>query len=55
MTELIMDHGVEFGAHRIPDDSNWSSEFKILLKSTESSRIGQSKSPADKREAKTAF
>ena len=28
LRELIMDHGSEFGAHRIHDDGSWSSEFK---------------------------
>jgi hypothetical protein len=27
-----MDHGSEFGAHRIHDDGSWSSEFKYHLK-----------------------
>jgi putative transposase len=31
MRELIMDHGAEFGAHRIHDDGSWSSEFKDHL------------------------
>jgi len=26
-----MDHGAEFGAHRIHDDGNWNSEFKDHL------------------------
>ncbi|MDI9616886.1 MAG: IS481 family transposase, partial [Methanothrix sp.] len=28
MRELILDHGSEFGAHRIHDDGTWSSDFK---------------------------
>jgi transposase InsO family protein len=32
LRELIMDHGSEFGAHRIHDDGSWSSEFKDHLK-----------------------
>jgi len=32
LNELIMDHGSEFGAHRIHDDGSWSSEFKDHLK-----------------------
>jgi len=28
LRELIMDHGSEFGAHRIHNDGSWSSEFK---------------------------
>jgi hypothetical protein len=32
LRKLIMDHGSEFGAHRIHDDGSWSSEFKDHLK-----------------------
>jgi putative transposase len=32
MRELILDHGSEFGAHRIHDDGSWNSEFKDHLK-----------------------
>jgi|GEM_PF-725155 len=28
MRELILDHGSEFGAHRIHDDGSWNSDFK---------------------------
>jgi len=28
MRELIMDHGSEFGAHRINEKDEWDSEFK---------------------------
>jgi putative transposase len=28
LMELIMDHGSEFGAHRISKDGSWDSEFK---------------------------
>jgi hypothetical protein len=28
LRELIMDHGSEFGAHRIHEDGTWNSEFK---------------------------
>jgi putative transposase len=31
MRELILDHGSEFGAHRICDDGSWSSDFKDHL------------------------
>ena len=31
MRELIMDHGSEFGAHRIHDDGSWNSDFKDHL------------------------
>jgi len=31
MRELILDHGSEFGAHRIRDDGSWNSEFKDHL------------------------
>lgn len=31
MRELILDHGSEFGAHRVHDDGTWSSEFKDHL------------------------
>jgi len=31
MRELIMDHGAEFGAHRIHEDGKWDSEFKRHL------------------------
>jgi len=29
---LIIDHGSEFGAHKIHDDGRWNSEFKDHLK-----------------------
>jgi len=32
LRELILDHGSEFGAHRIHDDGSWNSEFKDHLK-----------------------
>ena len=32
MRELILDHGSEFGAHRIHDDGRWNGEFKDHLK-----------------------
>ena len=28
MRELIMDHGAEFGAHRVHEDGKWDSDFK---------------------------
>ncbi len=28
LRELILDHGSEFGAHRINKDGSWDSEFK---------------------------
>ena len=31
LRELIMDHGSEFGAHRINEDGTWTSEFKKCL------------------------
>ena len=31
MRELIMDHGAEFGAHRVHEDSKWKSDFKNHL------------------------
>lgn len=31
MRELILDHGSEFGAHRIHDDGSWKSDFKNHL------------------------
>jgi len=31
MRELILDHGSEFGAHRIHDDGSWQSDFKNHL------------------------
>jgi hypothetical protein len=31
MRELILDHGAEFGAHRIHEDGKWDSEFKRHL------------------------
>ena len=31
MRELIMDHGSEFGAHRIHEDGSWNSDFKDHL------------------------
>lgn len=31
MRELIMDHGSEFGAHRVHDDGKWDSDFKQHL------------------------
>ena len=31
MRELILDHGSEFGAHRIRDDGGWNSDFKDHL------------------------
>jgi putative transposase len=31
MRELILDHGSEFGAHRIHDDGSWKSDFKSHL------------------------
>jgi len=31
LRELIMDHGSEFGAHRINEDGTWNSEFKKCL------------------------
>ena len=31
MRELILDHGSEFGAHRVHDDGTWNSEFKHHL------------------------
>lgn len=31
MRELIMDHGAEFGAHRVHDDGKWDSDFKQHL------------------------
>jgi len=33
LRELIMDHGSEFGAHRIDENGNWDSEFKQYLES----------------------
>ncbi|MFZ2184447.1 MAG: hypothetical protein WAZ20_00340 [Methanothrix sp.] len=32
LRELILDHGSEFGAHRIHGDGSWNSEFKDHLK-----------------------
>ncbi|HWQ20666.1 MAG TPA: IS481 family transposase, partial [Methanotrichaceae archaeon] len=32
LRELIMDHGSEFGAHRIHEDGTWNSEFKNQLR-----------------------
>ena len=34
MRELILDHGSEFGAHRIHDDGSWKGDFKNHLKNT---------------------
>jgi putative transposase len=31
MREMIMDHGSEFGAHRIPENGKWNGQFKIHL------------------------
>jgi len=31
MRELILDHGAEFGAHRVHEDGKWDSEFKRHL------------------------
>jgi len=31
LRELILDHGSEFGAHRIHEDGSWDSEFKDRL------------------------
>jgi putative transposase len=31
MRELILDHGSEFGAHRVRDDGTWNSDFKDHL------------------------
>ena len=31
MRELIMDHGAEFGAHRVHEDGKWDSDFKKHL------------------------
>jgi putative transposase len=31
MREIIMDHGAEFGAHRIHEDGKWNSDFKKHL------------------------
>jgi len=31
MRELILDHGAEFGAHRVHEDGKWDSEFKNHL------------------------
>lgn len=31
MRELIMDHGSEFGAHRVHDDGSWNGDFKEHL------------------------
>jgi hypothetical protein len=31
MRELIMDHGSEFGAHRINEKGEWDGEFKQHL------------------------
>jgi hypothetical protein len=28
LRELIMNHGSEFGAHRIKEDDTWDSDFK---------------------------
>jgi len=35
--ELILDHGSEFGAHRIHDDGSWNSDSKITSKNMASS------------------
>jgi putative transposase len=37
LRELILDHGSEFGAHRIHDDGSCNSEFKDNLKNMASS------------------
>ena len=31
MREIILDHGSEFGAHRIHDDGSWNGDFKAHL------------------------
>jgi putative transposase len=31
MREIILDHGSEFGAHRVHDDGNWNGDFKDHL------------------------
>ncbi|MDD1752492.1 MAG: hypothetical protein LUQ38_05315 [Methanotrichaceae archaeon] len=31
MRELIMDHGSEFGAHRVPENGKWEGQFKTHL------------------------
>lgn len=56
LTELILDHGSEFGAHRIHDDGSWNSEFKDHLKKIwHQAYISQSEASSDKRKAGTVF
>ena len=31
LRELIMDHGSEFGAHRVPENGKWEGQFKTHL------------------------
>jgi len=56
MRELILDHGSEFGAHRIHDDGSWNSKFKGSPKKIwYQAHISQSEASSDERKARTVF
>jgi hypothetical protein len=56
LRELIMDHGSEFGAHRIHDDGKLEQRIqRSFEKIWYQTNIGKNKASSDKRKAGTVF